>query len=182
MHDDISSLLPNSSSSYQPLYREERNSLGITLILGLVTLLMTMFLVAQLIYGPLGTKPAPTWFLAALTMLFALLTVNFRHVTLTLMQDKVEVRYGIFGASRRWEDVVACEEDEKNYFYGWGIRLGRYKHHWVWVYNVIGGPRVVFLTGRSKPKGLIVSTAHPDEVISISNTRIQAVRSRGDTP
>ena len=182
MRDDISSFLPNSSSSCQPLYREARNSLGITLILGLVTLLMAMFLVAQLVYGPLGTKPAPTWFLAALTILVAVLTVNFRHVTLTLTQDKVEVRYGLFGASRRWEDVVGCEADEENSFYGWGIRLGRYRHHWVWVYNVIGGPRVVFLTDRNKPKGLIVSTAHPDEVMRISNSRIQAAQSRGDRP
>ena len=84
-------------------------------------------------------------------------------------------------ASSVWA-AVACEADEEDSFYGWGIRLGRYKHHWVWVYNVIGGPRVVFLNGRRKPKGLIVSTAHPDEVISISNTRIQAVSSRGDVP
>jgi len=64
---------------------------------------MAAFLVAQLIYGPLGTTPAPTWILAALAMIFARLTVNFRHVTLTLTQNKVEVRYGIFRASCHWE-------------------------------------------------------------------------------
>ena len=182
MRDDISSFLPNSSSPCQPLYREERNSLGITLILGLVTVLMVAFLAAQLIYGPLGTKPAPTWFLAALTALFALLTVNFRHITLTLTEEKVEVRYGIFSATRRWNETVACEMDEKHHFYGWGIRLGRYKSHWVWVYNVMGGPRVVFHTGKNKLKGLVISTTNPEEVVRISSTRIQTAGSRGDTP
>ncbi len=43
------------------------------------------------------------------------------------------------------------------------------------VYNVIGGPRVLFLTGKKKPKGLIVSTLNPEEIARIAATKIRAV-------
>ena len=162
----------------EPLYQERRRSWGITFILGASTLLLTAVLIAQCVYGPLGTKPAPTWFLATLVGLFALLTLIFRQITLTLIEDKVEVRYGIFSTARRWEHLIACEEDEQNAFYGWGIRFGRYKHNWVWVYNVMGGPRVAFLTGKRKPKGLIVSTTNPGDVIRIANAQIRAAERR----
>jgi hypothetical protein len=187
MPDDSSSFpshAPPSSShmpAENPLYQEQRTSLGITILLGLASSLLAMVLITQLIYGPLGTKPAPTWFLASLTALFALVTVNFRHITLTLTEEKVEVRYGVFRTTRRWGQVIACEMDEKHNFYGWGLRFGKYKCQWVWVYNVIGGPRVVFLTEKNKPRGLLVSTRNPEEVVRIASARIQAGGSGGDT-
>ena len=42
------------------------------------------------------------------------------------------------------------------------------------MYNVIGGSRVVFLTGKNKPKGLIVSTLNPEEIARIAATKIRA--------
>ncbi len=157
------------------LYREERKSLGITIILAVVTLAVAAFFFAQLAYGPLGSRPAPNWILGILTLLFLLAAINFRKITLVLTDSGMKVNYGVFGASLRWEDITHCGKDEKNYFYGgWGIRLGRYEGHWVTVYNVIGGSRVVFLTGKNKPKGLIVSTLNPEEIARIAATKIRA--------
>ena len=152
------------------IYRERRASTGIFALLFFVTIAMIVWFVFQLTRGPVGSNPAPDWVLGLLIVLFALLTINFRHIEIKLTDEYIKVSYGIFSTRLNWEDVIDCEQDEKNHFYGWGIRFGRYKKQWVQVYNVIGGPRLVFLTGSSK--GLIVSTKHPQEIINIAKGKI----------
>lgn len=154
------------------IYREKRASTGIFLLLLFVTIVMIAYFLVQLIYGPVGSDPAPTFFLAGFALFFILLTINFRYISIKLTDEYIKVSYGIFSKTLNWVDVVDCEEDEKNHFYGWGIRFGRYKKQWVWVYNVIGGPRIVFLTGKKNPRGLIVSTKNPQEILNIAKERL----------
>jgi hypothetical protein len=159
--------------STDTLYTERRFSLGIFLILSIIALLMASFLIAQLVLGPLGSKPAPTWLLALLTGLFLLPAANFAFLSLRLTPEGVTVAYGLIRSFRRWEDLNACELDTFDAFYGWGVRFGKYREQWVWIYNTIGGGRVAFLTKSPKPRGLIVSTANPEKVVGIARDRIQ---------
>ena len=154
------------------LYKENRASFGIFVILFLVSLTMVVYLVIQLIYGPVGSKPSPDWVLALLVLIFILSTINFSHIRILLTDEHIKVYYGLFGTTLKWKDIVSCEPDEKNHFYGWGIRFGKYKKQWYWIYNVIGGPRVVFLTEKTKPRGLIVSTSHPEKILEIAKGKI----------
>jgi len=154
------------------LYSEQRKSIGLTIILGFFTVLMAGYLTVHLIAGPLGARPAPIVVQAALSVFFLLMTINFRKLTITITESGVKVYYGVFGTTRQWKDIAACERDEVNAVYGWGIRFGMYKKQWVWVYNVIGGPRVVFVAKSKKPRGLIISTANPDEVIAAASKQI----------
>ena len=156
------------------LYSERRFSLGIFLIFAVITGLMGVFLVAQLLLGPLGSQPAPTWVLALLTGLVALPGANFAFLTLKLTTEGVTVGYGLIRSFRRWEDLTGCEPDTLDAFYGWGVRFGKYRNDWVWIYNTIGGARVAFLTGKSKPRGLVVTCADPEKVVGIARGRIRS--------
>lgn len=142
-------------------HSETTFSLGICLILSLVTIVMAIMLTVQLVDGPLGSKPAPDWVLILLTAVFCALTLNFSFIRLSLTDAGVTVRYGIFKKSLAWKDVRACLEDNEAHFVGWGIRYGRFQSRPVWIFNVIGGPRVAFVTESTKPAGLIVSTRNP---------------------
>ena len=150
------------------LYEENRLSIGMIIIVGSITLILTYFLIHQLLFGPTGTKSVPTYILIFLVVLFALSTINFSRIRIRLTDSGMSVYYGILGSERKWSDFTTCEKDGKNYFYGWGIRFGRYKKQWVWIYNVVGGPRVAFITSKSNPKGLIVSTLKPEEIVRIA--------------
>lgn len=154
------------------LYSEKNVSTGIAIILGVISLLMAGFFVIQLIVGPLGTRPAPDWLLLVIAVFSIATTINFCWLSVTLTDEGVTVRYGIFRASRVWADVVSCEEDAERRFYGWGIRFGPYKKQWIWIFNVIGGPRVVFLTAGTKPRGLMISVKNPGEVLRVASERI----------
>lgn len=154
------------------IYIENRASIGIFVLLFLFTIAMSAYFVIQLIYGPIGSDPAPNWFLVLFIVFFLLTTINFSHIRIKLTDEYIKVNYGLFGTRLNWLDIVDCEADEENHFYGWGIRFGKYKKEWLWVYNVIGGPRIVFLTGKKKPKGLIVSTNNPQEFLTIAKRMI----------
>ncbi len=156
------------------LYTEKKMSWGITMFMGFFALIVIVFLVSQIILGPIGDGPAPTWLLTVIALLFILLTLNFLQINIVLTEKKIKVGYGIFSASRRWEDIAGCEIDSENRFYGWGIRFGKYKNAWIWIYNIIGGPRVVFLSRHKKPRSLMVSTSKPDEIIAVAQKRLAA--------
>ena len=158
----------------ETLYRERRFSAGIFFILAAVFLVMAGFLVAQVVLGPLGSKPAPTWLLALLTGVFLLPMLNFAFLTLTLTNEGVRVAYGVFSSFRRWDQLTAVERDAEDGFFGWGIRFGKYRGQWIWVYNTIGGERVAFVTGAARPRGLLVTTGDPDRVVAVARERLKS--------
>jgi hypothetical protein len=151
----------------QETWTEKRFSLGITLILGIFTTALLIAFVYQLTTGPVGSKPAPTWFLAGMTGLFLLLTVNFACIKTTLSSAGVRVRYGIFSCFRSWEQLEGCEEDtQKRLLLGWGIRMIRYQGRSTWVFNTVTGRKVVFRSKSTGPWHLIVSTGDPDTMLA----------------
>ena len=149
--------------------KEKIFSKGIFMILSLVSLIMTLFVILQLIFGPLGTKPAPNFILILMVVFFILLTWNFSFLTVELNDSGVSVKYGIFQLMRKWEDLDGCEADEQNRFYGWGIRFGKYKDRWIWVYNVIGGDQVVFLSKSGRKRSFMISTKKAGEILSVAD-------------
>jgi len=150
------------------LYQEKMFSKGITII-------MSVF--ALLIFVGIGLKKItedhtsdPWWIFPLFFAFFLLLTINFSILKITVTRKHLQVNYGIFYRKMHWKDITLLELDEKNYMYGWGIRWGRYKGSWVWVFNKIGGPRVVFL--KKKGIGTIVSSDNPKKLLQVCNTLI----------
>lgn len=151
----------------QETWTEKRFSLGITLILGIFTAALLFAFVYQLTTGPVGNKPAPTWFLAGMTGLFFLLTVNFCQLRTTLSPAGVRVRYGVFSCFRSWEQLEGCEEDTtKRLLLGWGIRMIRYQGRATWVFNTMRGRKVAFRSKNTGPWHLIVSTGDPETMLA----------------
>ena len=79
------------------IYKENRASTGIFIILLMFTMIMIFFLGYQLMYGPIGSKPAPDWILALFVVFFLLTTLNFSHLRIKLTDDFIRVNYGLIG-------------------------------------------------------------------------------------
>ena len=155
------------------LYKESVFSKGITIILGIFSVLISVLFIVQLSSGPVGSKPAPNLILGIMTGFFILTTINFSFLRITMTDKYIRIAYGIIGSKRLWENLQVCELDSENKFFGgWGIRFGRYKNDWIWVYNIIGGSRVAFLRKPGKSKSLMVSTKNPEEMVRIANEQI----------
>lgn len=130
--------------------------------------------VAQLVRGPLGSDPAPTWFYLGFAAVFGFLALAFRRLVVRLDRQGVRVAYGVFRRQIAWRDVESVDRDEPAAFFGYGVRFGRNRGRWVWVFNVIGGPRVVVTTFEGGPASLIFSTRRPDEVLAVAHEHLQS--------
>ena len=125
----------------------------------------------QVNYGPVGAKPAPNSFYAIGIILALLIGINFSAIRIRLTDADVRVSYGLFGKTLAWKDVASCETDTQSAlrYGGWGIRLGMIRGKPVWVYNTFGGTRVAFLTKGDKPRGMVVTTRNPEELMRVAN-------------
>lgn len=127
------------------IYEEKIFSKWITGILGLFTVGFLFALVYQILVEPIGTDPAPNWFLLLMFLLFVGLTINFSRLIIRMTPQSISVSYGIFKHAIAWENIEDCYLDEASAirYGGWGIRMGRVKGRWRLIYNTIGDPRVV---------------------------------------
>ncbi|MCC6275824.1 MAG: hypothetical protein IT569_08190, partial [Leptospiraceae bacterium] len=87
-----------------PIYKEKILSTGLVVILGVSTLAITSIFLFQLIYGPIGSKPAPDIVYAILAISFFLLTWNFAFLNIEITTEKIKVNYGIIQKSLKWSD------------------------------------------------------------------------------
>lgn len=151
------------------VYEEKLFSKWITIILASVTGIMLFFLVYQIVKGPLGAKPAPTWFLLVLALLFLGFTINFSRVIIRMTPEHVSIGYGLFKHKIPWEIVENCYLDETSAvrYGGSGIRITKVGEKWRIVYSVIGGPRVVLSLKEGRYREVAFSTKNPDQVMSI---------------
>lgn len=153
-----------------PLYEERRRSTAIVIILAAVTTILAFASIAVFRFGT-NEDRAIAWELGLLTALLAVLAFWFRHIDIRLTDEGVRVSYGPFSRSLDWKDVVTSEHAHIPWYWGYGIRLALYMGRWIFVFNVLSGPGVVFLTKNNKPRGLYVSTLHPDQIVAIAQAK-----------
>ncbi|MBU1220418.1 hypothetical protein KKF34_06260 [Myxococcota bacterium] len=152
------------------IFKEKTFSLGITLILGIFAVAVTTFAIVNQVAGPLGSKPAPPLLLWIFSGFFILVTINFMFLRVSITEAGISAGYGILGSTIPWDRIESVEKDTENRFFGWGIRIGYYKKKRIWVYNTIGGDRVVFMTKDNKPTSIMVSSKNPEELINTAKT------------
>lgn len=159
------------------IYEEKILSKGITGILTIFTASLLFVLVYQILIGPIGTRPAPNWFLLLLFLLFLGVTINFSRLKIRITLQSINAGYGIFKHKVSWEDVVDCYLDKASTirYGGWGIRIGRIKGKWRLVYNVIGGSRVVLSLKKGRFREFVFSTKKPEEVINLVKQQIGGI-------
>ena len=158
----------------QIFYRETVPAYFMAVIFLAIACLMGFALYHQINFGPVGVKPAPNSFYVVGIILALLIGLNFSAIRIRLTHDDVHVAYGVFGKTLAWRNVAKCEIDTSSVvrYGGWGIRLGFIHGKPVSVYNTFGGTRVAFLAKGSKPRGLVVATRNPDELMRIANELI----------
>jgi hypothetical protein len=149
------------------IYEERLFSRWITLILGGVALFIVWNAVEQFQTG--SSDGAPFWLMPSMAVLFVVLTINFAWLTIRITTEEVVVSYGLFRHRVRWHDIEDCYADEASatWYGGYGIRIGWYAGKRRLIYNTIGNPRVVLLTGSASTPEFVFSTAQPDEVIRV---------------
>jgi len=158
------------------IYEERLFSRWITLILGGGTLFILWQAVEQLQTG--SSDGAPFWLMPAMGVLFVALTVNFAWLAIRITNEEVVVSYGLLRHRVRWHDIEDCYADEASatWYGGYGIRVGWYAGKRRLIYNTIGDPRVVLLTGRPSTPEFVFSTAQPEEVIRTVSGRLRLER------
>jgi len=156
------------------IYKEKVFSKWITVMLSIITIGFFFILVYQILIGPIGTRPAPSWFFLAMFLLFLGLTVNFSNLNIKMTLRYLSVGYGIFKHNIPWENIEDCYLDEASTirYGGWGIRIRIVKGKWRLVYNVIGGPRVVLSLNKGKFKEFVFSTNNPQKVIEVVKQKV----------
>lgn len=156
-------------------YHETVPSTAIAVLLAIPAAAMWLVLLAQLLGAPLGGDPAPIWLLVALALVLSFAARWFRALELRLDADGIAVAYGPFRARRSWDQVSHLELDESGGFYGgYGVRLGWRKGCLVWVFSTIGTPQVAVVPTAPGPRGLVVSTRRPHDVLALAAPHLQA--------
>ncbi len=151
----------------KPIYEERLYSPWNLIIIGAVGLVLLAALVWQLLFGPLGTRPAPSWFLAAIAALFLALWINFSALTVRVTMDGLCVGYGIIRHRIRWHDICDCRPDESSMaaYGGWGIRIGRVGGKTRLGFTTPGVPRVVVEKRQGRCLEFAFSTRNPEAVM-----------------
>jgi hypothetical protein len=161
----------------QILYRETVPAYGMAAIFLVIACWMGFNLYYQINYGPIGSRPAPNNVYVAGIVIALLIGLNFSAIRIRLTDVDVHVAYGLFGKTLAWKHVASCGIDTQSVlrYGGWGIRLGMIRGKPVWVYNTFGGTRVAFLTRGRKPRGMVVTTRNPEELIRVANGLIPGI-------
>lgn len=149
------------------IYEEKITSKWITLVLAPVTGVMLFLLGYQVIRGPFGDRPAPTWFFLIMFLLFLGITMNFSRLIIRMTPSSVSIGYGILKHTIPWTNIENCFLDEASVlrYGGAGIRIVKIEGKTRIVYSVVGGPRVVLALKEGRYKEIAFSTAHPQEVM-----------------
>ena len=161
------------------IYEEQIVSKGMTAIFVVVIVGLVFVSIYQILVGPLGTRPAPTWVYLLLIVLFLGVTATFSRLRITMTPRFIQVGYGVLKRTIPWGSIEHCYLDEASTvrYGGWGIRIARVKGRWRLVYNVMGGPRIVLSLKEGRFRELAFSTRNPEEVLRVVRQQTGASKS-----
>ena len=158
------------------LYEERIYSRWNILIMSVVVLALLGALIWQLVAGPLGTRPAPSWFFVGMIVFFLAIGINFATLTIGVTALGVTVGYGIIRHHIPWSNIAGCRLDKASAarYGGWGIRLGWADGKKRLVYNILGGPRVIVEKRQGSYPEFVFSTRNPEGVMKAINEGLGA--------
>lgn len=126
----------------------------------------------QIINGPIGKDPAPTWFYFAMGCFFFLLTffiAQFASLQIRVEEKEVLLSYGIFKVKIDRTTIEKVYLDQANpllSYGGWGFRFGSFHGRPRKVLN-IPGYQCVVLARKGIKQEVVFSTAYPEEIIQL---------------
>ena len=156
------------------IYEERLTARWMIGTFGLLALVFLFLLFFQLVRGPVGQNPAPTWFFLLLFAVFSMLGYNFKRLVIRLTEKDIRVSYGALSRRVPYESIQKCYSSRTHTvrYGGWGIRIWRVKGEWKLGYSVVGVPLVVIELKRGRYKELLFSSRDSVRVIEIINRQI----------
>ena len=156
------------------IYREEIEvPLGkwLTWFFALFALGFAWALVYQLLIGPIGENPAPTWFwglMMAIQLGVLVLLRNFRRLEVEMTKRHITVGFGAIRRTIPWDRVAEARRDERSLLSyggaGWRLSWSRRRGGWIMAFVDPRSPRVVLELRGGRLRELVFSTRHPEEV------------------
>ena len=124
----------------------------------IVLLSFVLLFILQLIYGPIGTKPAPNWVFAIFIAIFSLLTLAFWKYDVVLCAEGIKVGFPAYKIKIPWCKVrTASKVPSISPYAGFGIRLIKYNGEWVKNFNMPKLEKILLVVSGKKYKKLIIS-------------------------
>jgi hypothetical protein len=155
------------------IYEEKvpfRLGFGIIALFAINAIYMFVLAYLQITSGPIGTKPAPTWFFIVFGALFISLTwlmSQFISLSIRIEEKTVLLAYGLFKVQINRDNIEKAYRDTANpllSYGGWGFRFGAFQGKPRKVLNIPGYKCVVIAQKNTKQE-IVFSTAYPDDVI-----------------
>ena len=160
----------------QNLIHEERlTARWMITTFGLLAAVFLFLFFYQLLSGPVGSIPAPTWFFLLLFFLFFMIGYNFRRLVIRLTEKEIRVSYGIFRRTVPYGSILKCYTSRQHTvrYGGWGIRIWRVKGRWKLGYTVVGTTLVVVELKGGMYSEFLFSSNDSIKVLEIINRKIK---------
>ncbi len=160
------------------IYEEKVFAKGMTAIMAPFAAIFLFLMMYQFLVGPIGDKPAPSWFFLIMFILFLGLTINFSRLGIRITDQSITVGYVIIKRKIPLENVEDCILDEASAvrYGGFGIRMTRVKGKNRLGYITIGTPRCVLTLKKGKFKEFAFSTKNPEEVMNVIKGQLSLQR------
>jgi len=99
----------------------------ILIILVPLTFIFLFIFLYQALIGPLGTKPAPQWFILTLVIIFLALSYLFSSYKLVITENSLFAGYPAYHLKIPWKNIVSAEEEKGSMwrYGGYGVRIGK---------------------------------------------------------
>jgi len=156
------------------IYEERLTAWWMIGTFGLLSLVFLSLFFFQLVRGPVGQNPAPTWFFLLLVAVFSIFGCNFKRLVVRLTEKDIRVSYGVLSRKVPYGSVAKCYSS-RTYtvrYGGWGIRIWRAKGGWKLGYSVVGAPLVVIELKSGMYKEFLFSSRDSIRVMEIINRYI----------
>ena len=164
------------------IYREEIEvplAKWLTWFFALFALGFAWALVYQLLIGPIGENPAPTWFwglMMAIQLGVLVLLRNFRRLEVEMTKRHITVGFGAIRRTIPWDRVAEARRDERSLLSyggaGWRLSWSRRRGGWIMAFVDPRSPRVVLELRGGRLRELVFSTRRPEEVRRLIEERL----------
>ena len=151
-----------------PVYEER---ISFWLVLGVfmpLTAIFIIILLFQVFIGPLGSKPAPSWFYLIMASIFLFFALAFSQYRLEIRSDFISAGFQIYRIKVPWDNIDGAEIFEGNLwkYGGYGIRVMKINGKKALAVAIPRTEIVRITLRKGKWDYLLLSTRNAEEVIN----------------
>ncbi len=157
------------------IYEEKHIFWVVLLIMLPLIAIFLAILIYQILIGPLGTNPAPNWFLALMLFIFILLGYGFSVYRVIITTQTLIAGFPLYSVKIPWEKVESVEEmkDSVWKYGGYGIRIGKMNGKPVLLVVIPYVSRIILKMHGWKRDYLVISVRDKDAAMNYIGQEIE---------